>query len=226
MKLLIFANALFLVVGCGPQNLGSGAVMLNNGVPTPLVVPPQSVSTPLVVQPQSANIQAFASQPFIVSGGIPPYTFLLTSGGGQVGFNSGLYSAPGAATTATISVSDARGSSTTITILVAGGGTASTGSTTTATNCSTILSYPSVAYFDSSYSDPNYANSPSKGLVYATTSNIADPNSCATWCGSRGSGYCEWSPGSGTEPLCISWPQGTSLTQYSTPWATYAGACQ
>lgn len=193
---------------CGGPKVGGAAssgALNNNGI-----------STPMVVSPSNANVAAYQNLQLSVTGGIAPYNFRLLSGAGVVGFNSGLYAAGGNPSTVIIQISDARGSTTTSTILVAGGGSTTTNPTVTPTNCSPILSAPNVAVKDTS----------STGLSYATAANFNDPTSCANWCGSVGAGYCMFSPGSGTNAVCVGWPKGTSMLTYASAWVTYGGACQ
>lgn len=215
MKLLMLLLTMTLAA-CGAKNLGGGTPSsLNNGV-----------LTPMLALPNSANVGINQNQTFKVTGGVGTYTFVLLSGSGQVGFYSGIYQAPGAATSATILISDQAGHTSTVSVCVAGCPAGSGGTTVTPTNCSAVLAGPYVAYYDASYTDPTYVSSPSRGLVYSKTVNLGDPTSCANWCGQNGLGTCEWSPGSGTAALCIGWPKGQSVTAYSSTWATFAGVCQ
>lgn len=179
---------------------------------------PQILMRGLIITPAVANLSAYQSQKIIVTGGYAPYTFVMAQGPGSVDYNTGVYSATALSGTAIINIMDATGQQGTATFNVTGSSTGTTTPTTfaTTTNCSIMMTEPNTAYQDTS------ATGIGATMGYES---IADPSSCASWCGQQNAGYCEWSPNEGT-PVCVAWAVGAAVTQYSSSWATYSGACQ
>jgi hypothetical protein len=68
---------------------------------TVTVVPP-----PLSISPGVADIPTNAGTTFTASGGTPPYTFAMVSGGASINSSTGVYSAPNAAGSASVKVTD------------------------------------------------------------------------------------------------------------------------
>ena len=68
---------------------------------TVTVVPP-----PLSISPGVTYIPTNAGTTFTASGGTPPYTFAMVSGGGSINSSTGVYSAPNTAGSASVKVTD------------------------------------------------------------------------------------------------------------------------
>jgi len=64
-----------------------------------------TVATALAISPTSTSLAAGAAQVYSASGGVPPYTFSVVSGGGS--FVGATYTAPASAGSATVRVTDA-----------------------------------------------------------------------------------------------------------------------
>ncbi len=80
-----------------------------------------TVTSPLSLLPAQVTLQPGEKRTFAAQGGQPPYTFSLASGGGTLsplGGNQAEYTAPAAATTAVIRVTDALGNRDTATVRV------------------------------------------------------------------------------------------------------------
>jgi large repetitive protein len=76
-----------------------------------------SVSS-ISVSPNNLSLLPGASLQLNASGGVAPYTFAVTTGGGTILANSGLYTAPGIVTTTEITATDSTGASGTGTVNV------------------------------------------------------------------------------------------------------------
>lgn len=59
------------------------------------------------LSPTAKTLRINRTVTFTATNGVPPYTFSVTSGGGTIDPNTGLYTAPGVAGTATVTVTDA-----------------------------------------------------------------------------------------------------------------------
>lgn len=69
-----------------------------------------TVTEALAITPASKTIIKNGTIDFDASGGVPPYSFMVMSGGGTIVAASGLYTAPGAAGTGVVRVTDSFGS--------------------------------------------------------------------------------------------------------------------
>ncbi|MGZ3774893.1 MAG: beta strand repeat-containing protein [Pseudobdellovibrionaceae bacterium] len=84
---------------------------------------PNSVTTSVLVNPAlnllpaSSAVAVSAQKSFSASGGVPPYTYSVQSGGGTVS-TTGLYTAPSSSGNAVLLVTDARGNTATATVTV------------------------------------------------------------------------------------------------------------
>ncbi len=72
----------------------------------------------LLLSPQNLTLLTGSTFSFTASGGTAPYTFTVTSGSGTIDGGTGFYTAPGAASTETISLSDSVGGVSTATVNV------------------------------------------------------------------------------------------------------------
>jgi hypothetical protein len=73
---------------------------------------------PLAISPSATVLQIGGAVTFAASGGVPPYTYVLVSGGGSVDPVTGLYTAPVSAGAAVVRVTDKTGKSKDATITV------------------------------------------------------------------------------------------------------------
>lgn len=78
-----------------------------------------TVNPALAISPLGDTVNANGSKTFTATGGVSPYTFSVTSGGGTINASTGVFTAPVAPGTSTIQVTDSYGNtaSTTLTIL-------------------------------------------------------------------------------------------------------------
>lgn len=204
------------MIACSGQQTNSSSNSSTNTLVGQTYTNVNPTSTPIVVSPSSASIGTFQSVTLKVTGGISPYYFTKLSGIGNLGYTNGVFTSAGSASTVVILIKDSAGASTSMTIQVAGGSTSSGGGSGTTTNCSSMLNNAYVALMDNS----------STGLSYGTAVNLTTASGCSAWCGSVGASYCMWSPGSNSSPVCVAWPAGTTMSSYTSSWATYAGTCQ
>ena len=68
-----------------------------------------TINPSLSITPTSAELAVNNNSVFAPSGGIPPYSFSVSSGSGSVGATSGIYAAPAAAGNANVTLSDSAG---------------------------------------------------------------------------------------------------------------------
>lgn len=78
-------------------------------------------SSVLALTPTIYTLAVNNTRAFVASGGVPPYTYSVVSGGGSIGASSGIYIAGASAGSATIKVQDSVGSEATATITVNAG---------------------------------------------------------------------------------------------------------
>ncbi len=80
---------------------------------------PKQTYPPLIVDPKYKDgVKAFDNVQYYTTGGKPPYSYVIKSGGGDIGFRTGFYTAGEVAGAVLVEISDSSGLSTTATINV------------------------------------------------------------------------------------------------------------
>jgi len=77
-----------------------------------------NVFVPLAISPISSSLFVNGLQTFTASGGVSPYTFSITSGGGIIDANSGIYTAPAVSGSTNIRVTDSLGNTANASIII------------------------------------------------------------------------------------------------------------
>ncbi len=135
------AFAALAMVSCSPKGLN---------LPSQTSITARSNSN-LVLSATSNNVSAGSTIPLQVSGGVPPYTFAVLSGGGSLVTSPLSYTAPYFASSVVLSVTDFAGSTNTLDLNVVPGAAISV--TSTATN----LKPAQMALLQASGGSPPYA---------------------------------------------------------------------
>jgi hypothetical protein len=212
------AMILLSYTNCTPSGFGST---------NPNMVAAQST---LAISPTQGSIAVNGALPFTATGGVPPYTYRVSSGSGTINPVGGTFVAPATPEAAWVSVTDSVGASVAASITIGtqvpvssapptgGDGGGMTGSTGPS-DCTAMI-----------YDEYVFATDGSAGgFSYATAvSSIGDPSTCATFCNSESAGYCEWIP-AGTNGFgastCVAWPAGLAMATTTGVSASYAGSC-
>ncbi|HUX21978.1 MAG TPA: fibronectin type III domain-containing protein [Spirochaetia bacterium] len=136
-----------------------------------------AVASVLAISPGTATVSAGTSLTFSAVGGISPYHFAITLGGGLVDSAAGIYQAPGAAGSATITVTDSASgtSSANLTIVASGGGLAISPSSATI-SASTQMTF-GAANGTAPYT---YSKASGAGTINSTTGVYQAPPTAAT----------------------------------------------
>lgn len=116
VSVLVIAETIFSLSGCSSSQSP-------NAFPT---VSMASTGSGVQINPTVEALSAGAQVQFSASGGTPPYSYAISSGGGSIDPSSGLYTAPESTGTAEVSVSDATGISSSATVTIGSGGTSNT----------------------------------------------------------------------------------------------------
>src|SRR6201996_4677068 len=74
--------------------------------------------SPLTLSPVTTTVGAGTSETFVASGGQPPYSYSVASGTGAIDSTSGVFTAPSAAGSATLKVTDAGGQNATAAVTI------------------------------------------------------------------------------------------------------------
>ena len=98
-----FALALVALAALGGCNNSAFFTTLGNKIEVPQ----------LLISPTTATVPANGSTTFSASGGVPPYTYSITSGPGTINAGTGLYTAPASPGVAVIQVKDKQGTTAT-----------------------------------------------------------------------------------------------------------------
>jgi hypothetical protein len=77
---------------------------------------------PLTISPATATVPVNGVQSFSANGGLPPYTFSVLAGGGNINASSGLYTAPSATGAVTIRVTDLLSATDEASVTISGSG--------------------------------------------------------------------------------------------------------
>ncbi len=101
---LIFSIVLFFLLGFVFTGCDEFSLFSELGKPVPSGAGLPSLT--LVIKPDTATVYVGEVYVFSASGGIPPYTYEVVSGGGSIDSVSGVYTAPGSVGSATVRVTD------------------------------------------------------------------------------------------------------------------------
>jgi hypothetical protein len=107
--------SLFLLSGC--MTTGSSSSASSSTVPTPTTTAATETAT-IIIFPSTVTLNPGASLQFSSTGGTAPYSYSVTSGGGSINPNTGLYTAPSAASDVQILVTDADNNTASTTLTV------------------------------------------------------------------------------------------------------------